>query len=116
MNIDFGQHPGFSAYVLLLIGTGIAMMLMTSIGRAGRGLRLLNGLFGLGFFGYGFYLAFLFDGGSYVIFFKAFILPVVLVLRTVQSVVGKGRTATVQPAAAVPAAPLTPQGNPIRPE
>ncbi len=116
MNIDFGQHPGFSAYVLLLIGTGIAMMLMTSIGRAGRGLRLLNGLFGLGFFGYGFYLAFLFDGGSYVIFFKAFILPVVLVLRTVQSVVGKGRTATMQPAAAVPPAPLTPQGNPIRPE
>ncbi len=116
MNIDFGQHALFSTYVLLLMGTGLAMMLLTSIGRAGRGLRLLNGLFGLGFFGYGFYLAFLFDGGSYIIFFKAFILPVVLVLRTVQRSVGKGRITTVQPGAAALRAPLTPQGNPIRPE
>ena len=113
MNIDFGQHPGFSAYVLLLMGTGLAMMLMTSIGRAGRGLRLLNGLFGLGFFGYGFYLAFLFEGGSYVIFFKAFILPVVLVLRTVHGAVTRGGV-TVPPGAPVVPAPLTPQGDPIR--
>lgn len=101
MNIDFGQHPGFSTYVVLLMVSGVAMMLMASAGRAGRGVRLLNGLFGIGFFVYGLYLGFFFQGGSYLIFFKAFILPVVLAFKTVRDVLANPRRTT--PTAAVPA-------------
>ena len=48
------------------------------------GMRALNALFGVGFLGYGFYLAFLFHGGGYLIFFKAFILPVLMIFRTIR--------------------------------
>ena len=87
VNIDFQTDPGFSAYVVLLMVSGIAMLVMASptVKRSTTGLRALNALFGLGFLGYGFYLAFLFHGGGYFIFFKAFILPVLLILRTVRS-------------------------------
>jgi hypothetical protein len=87
MNIDFDAAPGFSAYVLLLMFSGVAMIIMASptVKHSTNGLRALNGLFGVGFLGYGFYLAFLFDGGGYLIFFKAFILPVLLLIRTVRT-------------------------------
>jgi hypothetical protein len=87
LNIDFQADPGFSAYVVLLMVSGIAMLVLASptVKRSTTGLRALNALFGLGFLGYGFYLAFIFHGGGYLIFFKAFILPVVLILRTIQS-------------------------------
>lgn len=97
MNIDFTHAPGFSTYVLLLVGSGIVMLAMLGTGRGSRGLRALNLLFGIGFVVYGCYLAFFFQGGSYVIFFKAFILPVVMVFKTVQSAVTKPR---VEPAVA----------------
>lgn len=105
MNIDFDHHPGFSTYVVLLIGSGVAMMLMACIGRTSHGLRLLNGLFGAGFFGYGVYLGFMFQGGSYFIFFKAFILPAVLAFRTVQSAMTHRGASDRLPATAAPAAP-----------
>jgi predicted lipid-binding transport protein (Tim44 family) len=38
----------------------------------------------VGFLGYGFYLAFLFEGGSYIVFFQAFILPLLLIARTIR--------------------------------
>ncbi|MGZ6776178.1 MAG: hypothetical protein ACXVGD_16735, partial [Blastococcus sp.] len=87
MNIDFQADPGFSAYVVLLMVSGIAMLVLASptVKRSTTGLRALNALFGVGFLGYGFYLAFLFHGGGYLIFFKAFILPVLLILRTIRS-------------------------------
>ncbi|MGZ4437318.1 MAG: hypothetical protein ACXVW6_06740 [Nocardioidaceae bacterium] len=107
MNIDFNQDPLFSTYVVLLILSGVAMMLMAGLLRTGTGLRLLNGLFGLGFFGYGIYLGFIFAGGSYLIFFKAFILPVVLVFRTAQSVAAR-RAESERPAPAAPVAPAAP--------
>src|SRR3954453_13134110 len=84
MNIDFDARPGFSIYVLLLMFSGVVMIVLASpaVKRSSTGVRVLNGIFGAGFFGYGFYLAFIFDGGTYLIFFKAFILPVVLIVRT----------------------------------
>src|SRR3978361_442241 len=87
VNIDFSAAPGFSAYVLLLMFAGIAMLVMASPTVKGTktGLRLLNALFGIGFLGYGFYLAFIFQGGGYVLFFQAFILPVLLIVRTIRS-------------------------------
>jgi hypothetical protein len=87
VNIDFSAEPGFSAYVLLLMASGIAMVVMASpaVRQSTMFLRVLNTVVGLGFFGYGFYLTFLFDGGSYWMFFQAFVLPVVLIFRTVQA-------------------------------
>lgn len=66
MSIDFGAAPGFSAYALLLMFSGLAMILMAGprVKHSTRGVRALNALFGLGFLGYGFYLAFLFEGGG----------------------------------------------------
>src|SRR3954451_23587832 len=82
MNIDFSHHAGFSAYVLLLMFSGVVMVFMASpvVRSESALLRLLNVTFGLGFIGYGCYLAFVFQGGTYIIFFKAFILPVLMII------------------------------------
>ncbi|MGZ4486106.1 MAG: hypothetical protein ACXVW8_17430, partial [Nocardioidaceae bacterium] len=93
MNIDFSADPGFSAYVLPLMFSGIVMVVLASpvVKNSRPWLRLLNIAVGLGFFGYGFYLAFLFQGGTYFMFFKAFILPALLIFRTIQGAVMKRR-------------------------
>jgi hypothetical protein len=85
VNLDFSA-PGFSAYVLLLMGSGIAMVVIASpaVRQSSMLLRVLNTVVGLAYFGYGFYLTFLFHGGRYVLFFQAFIVPVLLIVRTVQ--------------------------------
>jgi len=74
--------------------TGIVMVVMASpvVKRSTVPLRLLNGVLGAVFFGYGFYLTFLFHGGSYFIVFKAFLLPAVLVFRTIQRAIAGRRT------------------------
>lgn len=105
MNIDFNVDPVFSSYVLALVVTGVIMMLLASVGRTSTGLRLFNGLVGAAFFGYGIYLAFFFTGAEYFIFFKAFILPAILIFKTVVSLFSKEQEeatpapdAVVQPA------------------
>jgi hypothetical protein len=87
VNIDFSAAPGFSAYVLLLMFAGIVMVVLASPAVKGSttGARALNAMCGVGFFGYGFYLAFLFQGGGYLVFFQAFILPIVLIFRTIRT-------------------------------
>lgn len=98
MNIDFANDPGFSAYVLLLMFSGIVMVVLaTPKVHSSTFLRILNVVLGLGFFGYGFYLAFLFNGGTYFMFFKAFIVPAVLVFRTIQTAIASRRTAPEPP-------------------
>ena len=92
MNIDFSNDPGFSTYVVLLMLSGVVMLGLSSVRQGSRGLRLLNIAFGAGFVCYGFYLAFLFQGGSYMVFFKAFILPVVMVFKTVKSRLAQSST------------------------
>ena len=100
MNLDFSVDPLFSWYVVLLIISGVAMVGIgaTNFGGLTIGWRALNVLAGLGFAGYGIYLGFIFEGSTYVIFFKAFILPVVLVVQFVRSLATRD---TVQPAPAV---------------
>ena len=53
MNIDFSTEPGFSAYVLLLMASGIAMVVVASpaVRRSTMFLRVLNTVVGLGFLG-----------------------------------------------------------------
>ena len=109
MNIDFSSQPGFSAYVLLLMASGIAMVVLASpaVRRSTMFLRVVNTVVGLAFFGYGFYLTFLWSGvGTYFIFFKAFILPAVLIFRTIQGAWLSRRQAAQAPAS--PAAATTP--------
>ena len=69
----------FNWYVGLLAVSGIAMLAMASV-RHGRGsaTRSINAVLGTVYLCYSCYLAFFFDGGSYLIFFQAFIVPIVL--------------------------------------
>jgi hypothetical protein len=87
MNIDFAGHFGFSAYVLLLMFSGLVMVFLGSpvVRSSKTWIRVFNVVLGLAYFGYGFYLAFLWQGGTYLIFFKAFIVPIVMLIRTAQA-------------------------------
>lgn len=98
MNIDFNTDPGFSFYVVLLAASGAVMFVMAALRGSSRGMRIANTLFGLGFMGYAFYLAFIFDGGTYFIFFKVFIVPVLLVVNTIRSISARRQAAAAQAA------------------
>ncbi|WP_152628001.1 hypothetical protein [Streptacidiphilus neutrinimicus] len=108
MNIDFSSSPGFSAYVVLLLVSGIAMLVIAALNSSGQttGWRIFNAIVGVGFFGYGIYLGFVFTGGSYLILFKVFILPVALIVNFFRS--RKSRHAD----AAAPQAYVPTQGAP----
>ena len=76
----------FLLYTLLLMLGGIAMVVVGAVLKEqGTGSRILNVVIGLAFFGYGFYLLFLFDGDSYRIFFYVFVLPILLIVRAVKA-------------------------------
>jgi hypothetical protein len=76
----------FLIYDLLLLLGGIALVAIgIAIKEQGTGARILNVVIGLAFFAYGFYLMFLFEGGSYRIFFYVFILPILLIVRAVKA-------------------------------
>lgn len=67
--------------------------------------RLLSGLFGLGFLGYAIYLAFFFTGGTFAMFWYAFIAPVAVIAQVVKN---RRERPAAQPApvATQPPAPL----------
>jgi hypothetical protein len=95
-NIDFTNEAGFSWYCVLLIGSGVAMLAISPLRRQTNVGKIANLIFGAGFCCYGFYLVFIFHGGTYIVFFKAFILPVVLIVNTVKSIATR-RDATKAP-------------------
>jgi hypothetical protein len=99
VNIDFSHHAGFSTYVILLMLSGVAMVLFGSaIARRSTAFgRAFSVLAGLGFFGYGFYLAFIFSGGHYVIFFYAFAVPIGMIIRTITASATARRHAQAAP-------------------
>jgi hypothetical protein len=107
VNIDFQAEPLFSAYVLLLMFSGI------TIKRSTMGLRVLNAVFGVAFLGYGFYLAFLFHGGSYFILFKAFILPVLLIVRTIKGARARSQQRPAYASGPVPQQAAAPAAEPV---
>ncbi|MEV4556373.1 hypothetical protein AB0K51_05160 [Kitasatospora sp. NPDC049285] len=111
MNIDFGAEPLFSWYVVLLLISGVAMVGIGLLNNSGlsNGWRIFNAVAGVGFVGYGFYLGFLFEGGTYMIFFKAFILPVVMVVNFVRSLANRTRATASVPAQPQPQAPQQPE-------
>ncbi|MFI5729058.1 hypothetical protein ACIA49_02990 [Kribbella sp. NPDC051587] len=91
MNIDFGLDPTFSWYVVLLCLSGAIMvgMALANVGGQSNGARTFSGVVGAAFLGYGVYLAFIFQGGSYMMFFQAFILPVLLVVNFVRGAMAR---------------------------
>ncbi|MFB6893924.1 hypothetical protein ACFCX4_31940 [Kitasatospora sp. NPDC056327] len=117
MNLDFDVDPLFSWYVVLLAVSGIALLVIGAVNLGGLkvGWRILNVLVGLGFTGYAYYLAFVFEGGTYTLFFKAFILPAALIVNAVKALVSRSEAPAVPPVpAASPYQPDSqyPQGTP----
>ena len=104
MNIDFSASPGFSAYVVLLLISGVAMLVIAALNSGGQsaGWRIFNAVVGVAFLGYGVYLAFVFTGGTYLIVFKAFILPIVLIVNFFRSLRARNTDAAA-PSPYVPA-------------
>lgn len=74
----------FNIYVLLLIISGLLSLALafSKVGAVGE--RVIRGIIGVGFLGYGLYLLLFFKGGSYEMFFYAFILPILLIVRFFQ--------------------------------
>lgn len=76
----------FDWYVGMLAFSGLVMIAMAVVkGGQSETAQWFNGAFGAGFLAYAGYLAFFFEGGSYLIFFQAFILPVLMVVNFVRS-------------------------------
>ncbi|RMI32821.1 hypothetical protein [Nocardia stercoris] len=76
----------FDWYIGLLAFSGLVMLVMAAV-KSGQSeaSRWINGILGVVYLGYACYLQFFFDGGSYLIFFQAFIVPVMMVVNFVRS-------------------------------
>lgn len=84
-NLNFAHNAAFSWYCLLLMFSGITMLVLAVLRNQATRRRVVRAVFGVGFFLYGFYLTFIFGGGSYFVFFQAFIVPVALIIDTIRS-------------------------------
>lgn len=89
VNLDFSADPSFAWYVVLLLVSGTAMIGMSFARSQGSANQLINAIFGVLYVGYGGYLAFVFDGGSYFMFVWAFILPLVLGYQFVKALMNR---------------------------
>lgn len=98
-NLSFAHNASFSWYCILLMLAGIAMLVLGVVRAQPASRRIIRVIFGIGFFCYGFYLTFIFSGGHYVLFFQAFILPVLLIVDFFRTTTARRQT---RPAAASP--------------
>ncbi|RAG81878.1 hypothetical protein DN069_30570 [Streptacidiphilus pinicola] len=85
MLLHFTAHPFLALYALLLLVSGIGSIVMSVTNLSGQsiGWRIFGVVAGLAFAGYGVYMGFVFDGGEYIISFKAIILPFALLASLV---------------------------------
>ncbi|MGM9468243.1 hypothetical protein [Streptomyces murinus] len=118
MNLDFSAEPLFSWYVVLLFISGAAMLILGVVNAGGlsKGWRAFNVIVGLGFMGYGIYLGCIFQGGTYIVFFKAFILPIMVIVNFFRSLSRRKATPAPQPMATpapYPMAGQQPMGAPV---
>ena len=97
----------FLGYILLLAISGM-LLLALGVGGFGQavGARLADGLFGVGFLGYAFYLFFVFDGGEVRILFYAFVVPIVGVIQAVTAYRARRVSAASRYASFVPGQPF----------
>ena len=76
----------FTIYTILLMTGGVLLIVMgVAVPSQGALMRVLNIVVGALFFGYGFYLQFLFKSGTYNVYLYAFIGPVLLIYGTFRS-------------------------------
>ncbi len=72
----------FDVYVLFLILSGIAMLVMAFVRTDyAKRRQVLNFILGAGFTVYGLYLLLAFNGGHYVLFLYVFVLPVLMIVQ-----------------------------------
>ncbi|MEU4117655.1 hypothetical protein AB0F71_24545 [Kitasatospora sp. NPDC028055] len=116
-NLDFSNEPGFSWYVVLLALSGTIMLVLGVLPLRGLkvGMRILNIAIGLAFAGYAYYLAFVFEGGTYRIFFQALILPIAMIVTTVKAVVERSNAKNAPQQPVTPYTPHAPY-NPNAPQ
>jgi hypothetical protein len=77
-----GEYTVFDAYTGLLMLSGVMLIIVgATLPGQSKGSRILNILVGAAYFGYGFYLEFIFSGDRYRVFFAAFLLPVLLIIQ-----------------------------------
>jgi hypothetical protein len=103
-SLDFAHHAAFSWYCILLMFSGIAMLVTAVLKYQTTQRRVIRAIFGIGFLGYGFYLAFIWGGGHYLVFFQAFVVPVLLIIDTIRSQAARRKLAQ-------PASFLGPRGS-----
>ena len=103
----------FYIYVLFLIGSGIAMLTLGFIRAAyARRRRVVNFIFGAGFLVYGLYLLLVFQGGTYFMFYYAFVVPILLIVQFFRDR-SRAKDAAAMAAARGPQGGFaTPQGDP----
>jgi len=77
----------FLIYIAALAAAGLVLLVLGAINFGAQSpiMRIINVIIGLGFLGYAFYLLFIFDGGSFALFYYPFILPVLLVIQAVRN-------------------------------
>ncbi|MCG6496451.1 hypothetical protein [Kitasatospora sp. A2-31] len=109
MNLDFSVDPVFSWYVVALAVSGIAIIALGSVNNAlSAGGRLFFVLAGLAFVGYAYYLAFVFRGGEYRLYYQTFAIPVLLVAHWVKALTGRRNQAPQPVPSAAPYDPSVP--------
>lgn len=80
--IDVNNHGVFYTYAVFLVLSGIAMLVIAGIRSSQRrARRAWSGILGAGFTIYGLYLLLFFQGGHYILFFYAFILPILVIVQ-----------------------------------
>ncbi|MFE5287514.1 hypothetical protein ACFRAQ_21320 [Nocardia sp. NPDC056611] len=88
MNLDFGVHPLFSWYVVLLLVSGTVLWILVIPPRLDWWWRLANAACGSLCAGYGVYLAFFYHSGTYLVILQLFLLPAMLVVISVSALRG----------------------------
>jgi len=84
-------------YAILLMISGIVTLAVACLPlKQGTAARVIGGLIGLGFLGYGIYLKFIFESGTVWIFYYVFILPFVYIARVVKAYADRRRQQDAQ--------------------
>ena len=101
----------FYVYVLFLIFSGIAMLVMALVKTSyAKRRQVVNFIFGAGFLVYGLYLLLAFNGGTYFMFYYAFVVPILLIVQFFRDRAAfKSRQTATSPAANFPPAGGYPQ-------
>jgi hypothetical protein len=116
-NLDFSAEPLFSWYVVALAFSGISVLVFGALPIAGLKvvLRIVSILVGLGLLGYAYYLAFVFEGGTYTLYYKVFIVPIAVIVASVKAIVERSNAKNQQAAPPVgaynPNAPYNPNAQ-----